>query len=232
MNILNILQYPAYNGPANTCVTIDKFLEKEGIHTTSLIPSGTHTLINSHKRHNCSYKEADLSRLRVTKNLRTQSGVLKNFCGTVNQIRAAIRELDTDVVLVCGMENPHGAIAARLEGKKAVGQVLGLGIPSYARRLVAIWTRYTCEVGMMPGKSLHQYFPGFISKSKCVFFFPPVNADTYNFTEKSIDFAKDHGIDITNPVIGTVGNINPAKGLETFIFAAGLIKKYLPQRSQ
>ena len=229
MNVLSILQYPAYNGPANTCVTIDKILEKQGVYSTSLIPSGIHTLITSHKRHNCNYREEDLSRLRITKNFRTQSEVLKNFYGTVNRIRVAIRELNIDVVLVCGMENPHGAIAARLEGKKVVGQVLGLGIPSYVRRLVAIWTRYTCEVGMMPGKSLHQYFPGFIPKSKCVFFFPPVDSDTYTFTEKSIDFAEYHGIDIGNPVIGTVGNINPAKGLETFITAAGLIKKHLPK---
>lgn len=229
MNTLSILQYPAYNGPANTCVVIAKLLEKQGIYSTSLIPSGTHTLVANHKRHKCDYREADLSRLRISKNPRIQSEVLKNFYGTVNQIRVAIRELDIDTVLVCGMENPHGAIAARLEGKKVVGQVLGLGIPSYARRLVAMWTRYTCDVGMMPGKSLHQYFPGFIQKSKCVFFFPPVDSDTYNFTEKSLDFAESHGIDIGSPVIGTVGNINPAKGLETFILAAGLIKKRLPK---
>ena len=194
----------------------------------NLIPNGAEDIIKRFSERSVNYCEADLSRLRMSLNPKVQFRVLMDFWKTVSNIRAVINENAIDVVVVCGMENPHAAIAGRLEGKKVVGQILGLGIPEFVRPLIGFWTRLTCDVGMTPGSNLAKYFPGYLPIDKNVPFFPPIDFDLYKFRGKNHQFASKHGIDVERPVIGTVGNINPAKDYVTFIKSCARIKKLMP----
>ena len=136
--ILNLLHYPHFNGPANTCVQIDEPLREVGIFPTTVIPQSATALEEIVGRTGISYVISDISRLRNSYNPFVQMNAFWGLTKTVNKIRKIIRILEIDVVVVQGMENPHGAIAARLEGKKVVGQVLGLGIPTNARRIISL----------------------------------------------------------------------------------------------
>ena len=194
----------------------------------NLIPNGAEDIIKRFSERSVSYCEADLSRLRISPNPKVQYRVFMDFWKTVSNIRTIINENSIDVVVVCGMENPHAAIAGKLEGKKVIGQVLGLGIPGFVRPLIGFWTRLTCDVGMTPGSNLTKYFPGYLPIEKNVPFFPPIDFDIYKFRGKNHEFASRHGIDVERPVIGTVGNINPAKDYVTFIKSCARIKKVIP----
>ena len=91
----------------------------------NLIPNGAEDIIKRFSERSVSYCEADLSRLRMSLNPKVQYRVLMDFWKTVSNIRRVINENSIDVVVVCGMENPHAAIAARLEGKKVIGYICG-----------------------------------------------------------------------------------------------------------
>ena len=226
--ILNLLHYPHFNGPANTCVQIDEPLREVGILPTTVIPQGATALEDILRRTGISYVASDISRLRNSYNPVVQMNVFLGLAKTVSEIRKIIRNLEIDVVVIQGMENPHGAIAARLEGKKVVGQILGLGIPANARRIISLWSRATCDVAMMPGRTLHGYFPRFLKHEDCVFFIPPVDHNKYFFNQKSQSLANRIGIDISRPVVGTIGNVNPAKDYITFLASAAEVSRFLP----
>ena len=228
VKVLSIMHYPVYNGPINTALLIQPVLEKENIEILTLIPSGSDNLERVFEHRRVPYRSENLSRLRTTLNPLVQIRVMGSFIKDIQRLRRLIKEISADVVLVNGMENPHGAIAAKLEGKKVIGQILGLGIPPFARSLVGIWSRLLCDVVMMPGRKIYRYFPGLRSPENCVFFFPPVDTKHYSYKYRDTRYAEGIGIDLSKPVVGTIGNINPAKDYETFLLAASKIIEELP----
>ncbi|MBS19684.1 MAG: hypothetical protein CL733_01460 [Chloroflexi bacterium] len=225
MKVLNILHYPVFNGPANTCALISNELLKSNIETLNLIPINAPQIEKVFDEMQCNYFSSDIGRLSTAISFDKQKSSLGKFINSINNIREVIKEYDPDVVSVNGMENPHGAIAANLEGKPVVGQILGLGIPPYLRRLISGWTNITCDVGMLTGKSLRNFFPWFLSNDKCVYFYPPVDDVKFCYSEKNIGFMEKYGINPELITIGTVGNINPAKDYITFIEMAFLLLK-------
>ena len=229
IKVLNLLHYPNFNGPANTCVLIDKYLKERGIEPVNAIPDiGSDYLKNIFSQNDLHFVPVELSRLSASLNPKIQLASLLAHFRTIITIRRIIKELEIDVVIVNGMENPHGAIAARLEKKKVVGQMLGLGVPKFSRVFISIWSRIFCHIGMMPGKSLKKYFPGFLPDAKCVFFVPPVDSHTYSYKGKDLRYARAIGVDTSRPVVGTVGNINPAKDYVTFVDSAAEVLKVIP----
>ena len=229
IKVLNILHYPNFNGPANTCVLIDKYLKERGIEPVNVIPEiGSDYLKNIFSKNEINYVPAELSRLSTSLNPKTQLASLLAHLRTIMTIKRIIKELEIDVVIVNGMENPHGAIAARLEKRKVVGQILGLGVPKFSRPFISMWSSIFCHVGMMPGKSLKKYFPGFLPDSKCVFYIPPVDSQTYTYKEKDLRYAQVIGMDTSRPVVGTVGNVNPAKDYMAFVDTAAEVLKVIP----
>ena len=114
IKILNLLHYPHFNGPANTCVQIDEPLQAAGIIPTTVIPQGATALEEIASRTGISYVTSDISRLRNSYNPVVQMNVFLGLTKTVSEIRKIIRSLEIDVVVIQGMENPHGAIALAL----------------------------------------------------------------------------------------------------------------------
>ncbi len=229
IKVLNLLHYPNFNGPANTCVLIDKYLKEKGIEPVNVIPEiGSDDLKNIFLKNDIHFVPAELSRLSASLNPKIQLASLLAHLRTIMTIKRIIKELEIDVVIVNGMENPHGAIAARLGKRKVVGQILGLGVHKFSRVVISIWSSIFCHIGMMPGKSLKKYFPGFLPDAKCVFFVPPVDSHTYSYKGKDLRYARAIGVDTSRPVVGTVGNINPAKDYVTFVEAAAEVLKVIP----
>ena len=229
IKVLNLLHYPNFNGPANTCVLIDKYLKERGIEPVNVIPEvGSDYLRNIFSQNDLHFVPVQLSRLSASLNPKTQLASLLAHLRTIITIKRIIKELEIDLVIVNGMENPHGAIAARLEKRKVVGQILGLGVPKFSRVFISMWSTIFCHIGMMPGKSLKKYFPGFLPDSKCVFFIPPVDSYTYTYKEKDLRYAQVIGVDTSRPVVGTVGNVNPAKDYMAFVGTAAEVLKVIP----
>lgn len=223
------MHYPVFNGPANTCALISDYLNKNNIETLNLIPVNSPQIEKVFKDMNCHYVSADISRLSTGFSFNKQKSALGKFGNSVNNIRKVINEFDPDVVSINGMENPHGAIAAKLENKPVVGQILGLGIPMYLRRLISGWTHMTCDVGMLPGESLREFFPWFIPNDKCIYFYPPVDHNKFVYSGKDNVFMEKYGLNPNLITIGAVGNINPAKDYSTLIEVAFLLKKEIGQ---
>ena len=73
IKVLNLLHYPNFNGPANTCVLIDKYLKERGIEPVNVIPEiGSDYLKNIFSKNEINYVPAELSRLSTSLNPKTQ----------------------------------------------------------------------------------------------------------------------------------------------------------------
>ena len=74
-----------------------------------------------------------LSRLRRSRDPRPHLALLAGLGPDVRRIRRALRGGGHDLVVLTGLANPHGAIAARLEGLPLVWQILDTATPPAVR---------------------------------------------------------------------------------------------------
>ena len=230
MRILNILHHPIFGGPANGIARTSRYLSNMGVELLVITPKEPGNINSRLREHGVATHSISLQRIRSTRNLVTQGKFFASLAYDIRNIRSVIRDFHPDVVQVNGMENPHGAIAGLQENVAVVGQILGPGMPMPLRLAVGFWTKQFTNVAMIPGLGLSKYFPG-ISKmgARLVPFIPPVDVDEFDPEAINISTLKhDLGIEKSSPVIGTLGNINPAKGYDTLLRAAHLVLRKHP----
>ena len=230
MRILNVLHHPIFGGPANTIARTSKYLSNMGVELLVVTPKESGNINSRLREHGVETHSISLHRVRATPNLMTQTKFFSSLPYDIRNIRSVIRDFHPDVVQVNGMENPHGAIAGRQENIAVVGQILGPGMPIPLRLAVGLWTKKLTNVTMITGLQLSKYFPGISSMgSRLVPFMPPVDVDQFD-PDGINDSSGIHnlGIGKSSPIIGTIGNINPAKGYDTLLRAASLVLKQHP----
>jgi glycosyltransferase involved in cell wall biosynthesis len=172
-----------------------------------------------------------LHRLRAKLDPRLQIGFAVGLNREVRAIRRVIREREIDLVLVCGLVNPHAAIAGRREGVPVVWMITDSRAPAALRRLLMPLVERLASAVLFNGKALadlHLRKSGL--KVPSFIFFPPVDTDRFvpsaarrNATRRLL------GIPSQAPVVGMVANLNPQKGVEYFLRAASIIQQSRPE---
>jgi glycosyltransferase involved in cell wall biosynthesis len=171
-----------------------------------------------------------LHRLRAKKDLRAHVGLLAGLPPEIAHLRRIIHEQQIDLVQVVGLMNPHGGIAARMEGVPLVWQILGTTAPMPLRRLLMPLVVRLADVLMITGRRVAQAHPGALSLgARLVLFAPPVAPRYFEqHADRRAAARAELGIPPDALLLGTVGNRNRLKGHDVLVQAAALLHAQYP----
>ena len=225
MNLLSVIHYPVFGGPHNRNAQLAPLLEANDITTTVLLPEDFGNAEARLRATGVKIIKVPLHRLRITFNPLVHLKYLLNYWKDISQIRRIIREYDIDMVLINGFVNAQAAFAARKENVPLVWQILDTRTPDILRRINGFLMRRMADALMCTGGRVADEHPGARSfGDRLVTFFPPVNTKQFSpDIDRRRNARKNLSIPDDQVLIGCVGNINPQKGHEYFVRAAGKI---------
>ncbi|MFN8556275.1 MAG: glycosyltransferase [Dehalococcoidia bacterium] len=156
---------------------------------------------------------------------------MADFVRDIGGIRRLIRERGIDLVLLSGLVNPHAAIAARLEGRAVVWQILDTRSPMALRRVMMPLVARLADAVMNCGVEVARVHPGTARLAdRMVLYYPPVDTAGFNPDPARRAAAREElRVPADAPLIGTVGNLNPMKGHEYLLRAAAILRRDHPK---
>lgn len=230
MRFLWVEHHPVFGGPHNRAMRLNAPLAERGWETLVLLPEGGGSAEERLREAGVPVVTLPLHRLRGGRDLRVHAGLAAGFVPEVGRIRSLVREHDVDLVVNVALENPHSAIAGRLERRPVVWQFIGTITPMAFRRAMMPLVRGLADVLMTTGMTIARDHPGATAFGPRLFpFFSPVDVDAYRPDPGRRASARaELGLGTDDVVIGNVGNLNPQKGHRTFVQAAARIRKTHP----
>jgi glycosyltransferase involved in cell wall biosynthesis len=171
-----------------------------------------------------------LHRVRATLDPIAHLGLIAGFPSEIRAIRRLIRDHSIDVVQVHGPTNPHGAIAARLEGAAVVWQIYDTRTPVPIRRATMPLVVRLADAITTWGVELARQHRGALELgNRLVPVFPPVNMAEFARSGSQRAAARaELNVPDGASLIGTVGNRNPSKGHEYLVRAAARMRASSP----
>jgi glycosyltransferase involved in cell wall biosynthesis len=230
MHVLSVIHYPTYGGPHNRNAAVIPVMRRRGIETTVVLPAEPGNAHDILRQRGIATVTGPLRGARAGPPPRVHWRFANQFHREVGRLRALIRALDVDVVLVNGLANPHGALAGHLEGLPVVWQLLDTFAPMTFRRTMMVMVRKLADVVMSTGRAVAEAHPSAMGFGDRLIFFYPI-ADTTQFVNdaEARRAARERlGIPDDALVVGSVSNVNPMKGHDTFIKAAVRVRERRP----
>jgi glycosyltransferase involved in cell wall biosynthesis len=226
MNLLSVIHYPVFGGPHNQVLRLAAPLRQAGVEMTVLLPDEPGNAAERLRSAGIDVITMPLHRLRATPHPLAHLRLAASFWPEVQAIRTVVRERDIDIVKINGLVNPHGAIAARLEGVPVVWQLVDTRPPMILRRAMMPLVTRLADVVMTTGRAVARVHPGAEALGdRLHVYFPPV--DQVAFDPSVVDRGaarSDFGFAPEDCVLGSVGNLNPQKGHEYLIRAAAIAR--------
>jgi glycosyltransferase involved in cell wall biosynthesis len=226
IRVLSLIHYPVFGGPHNRNMRLAPALVEQGVHAIVLLPNEPGNAAKRLRSAGIDVLTMPLHRLRATPRPLAHIRLAARFWPEVQAIRKVIRERDIDVVQINGLVNPHGAIAARLEGVPVVWQLLDTRPPMVLRRAMMPLVTRLADVVMTTGRAVARVHPGAEALGdRLHVYFPPV--DQVSFDPSLVDRGaarSEFGFAPEDRVLGSVGNLNPQKGHEYLIRAAAIAR--------
>lgn len=214
---------PNWGGPHNIVAQVAPGLLREGY---ELVVAFSQDRGNAEAR----YQDTGVEIHRVpVHRIRRYGSRLKNVLGNlvnlagmasdVRHLRRLIRSSDIDIVQVSGVMAIQAGIAAWLERKPIVWQILGLVTP---KPIMAVYMPFIVSVSaaiMSVGKIVAaQHYHVAKRARHLVYFIPPVDVDRFAPDRRDRDATRALlGIASGDFLVGVVGNRNPAKAHEYFV---------------
>ncbi|HTA64221.1 MAG TPA: glycosyltransferase [Xanthomonadaceae bacterium] len=226
IHVLSIIHYPIFGGPHNRNARLAPIFAERGVKTTVLLPDEPGNAAQRLRDAGLDVVLLPLRRIRATRNISTHLQLMFGFPGQVRAVRKLMKDLRIDIVQINGLVNPHGAIAARALGIPVVWQVLDTYTPMSLRKLLAPVVRRYADVVMCTGQQVADAHPGVADRpDRLVNFYPPVDVQQFKCNPAMRQAARESlGLDESDFVVGTIGNINLQKGHDNFIRAAAALK--------
>lgn len=230
MKLLFVVHYPVFGGPHNQARQLEEPLSDRGWESVVAIPDEPGSAAARLEAGGVDVRQLRLDRMRAKLSFKLQFRFLAGFIPGIRRLRALIRTEEIDLVMIGGLVNPHAAIAARLEHKPVVWQIVDTRTPAPLVKLIMPIVRRLADAILVTGMDVAAAHPGATSiGDRLVSFFPPVDTEKFRMDPQLRDKARNElGFDIADTVIGSVSNINPQKDQLTFIRAAAILKKRAP----
>jgi glycosyltransferase involved in cell wall biosynthesis len=225
MKLLWVSHFPVFGGPHNMAVQLAPHLAKAGVEVLFLAPTEPGGAADRLRAGGVETVQLPLHRLRATPDPRRHLRFGLGSVGDVRRERRLIRDRGIEMVLMGGLANPHTALAASLEGVPLVWQLFDSRGPRSLRVATMPLVRRYADAVMFNGKALVDLHCGDrpLDQSSFVFVSP---VDTATFRPSKTYGARTRerlGVPSDALLVGTVANLNPMKGIEYFIRAAGLV---------
>jgi glycosyltransferase involved in cell wall biosynthesis len=231
VRFLHVIHYPVFGGPHNEVLRLAGPLASRGWEPLVVLPQEAGATVDRLESAGVDVVQIPLHRLRATPEPSHNVRMAAAFQGEVSAIRQLIVERGIDLVVIGGLVNPHGAVAARLEGVPVVWQIVDTRPPFVIRRALTSLVLRLSDAVMFNGRALiRSHVGGRPLDIPYTVYDPPV--DTALFApslERRRETRTLVGIPEHVLVVGTVANLNPQKGLEYFIKAASIIYRTLPE---
>jgi glycosyltransferase involved in cell wall biosynthesis len=231
LRVLSVQHYPIFGGPHNEILQLEPRLNEAGIETVVAMTDEPGTAA-ARLRDAVELHTMPLGRFHLTRRPDTQLRTLAALAGDVARLRNAIRELRIDLVKVHGAHNPQGAIAARLEGVPVTWVLSSTRTPRLTRRPGMALVNRMADAVLVTGRSLLRFYPGASRLGARAFpYFPPVDVTAFPepTAERRCAARQALGIEGDGPVVGTVANINPQKGIDLFVEVARRVHAQRPE---
>jgi len=228
--VLNVLYEERLGGPQLRVLQVARGLQAKGWETVVVIPRGDPAFALRLHAEGVPFQELRLVRLRRSWNPATHLAYLARFGPNVAELRRLIRRHGAEVVHTNGILHLQAAIAAHLEGAALVWHLNDSHSPFLlgwlCRPLVRRWSDRIAVTARAVGD---YYFPntrGVADRLHVVY--PPVDISRFNPQVDGSGIREELGVPDDGPVIGTVANIVPGKGLEYLLEAAAGIRRRFP----
>lgn len=146
-------------------------------------------------------------------------------------LRRLIRRERASFVQVHGDTNPHGAIAARLEGIAVVWQIYDTRTPVRLRRLTMPLVTRIADVVTTWGEQLGREYPGTAGLGeRWIPVFPPVDASQFDPSPEARTAARGElGFAEDAVAVACIGMRNPSKGHDHFVRALAIARTSCPR---
>jgi glycosyltransferase involved in cell wall biosynthesis len=227
---LFVIHYPAFGGPHNRILRIAQPLQVVGWDCAVVLPTEPGNAVSWLRSSGVPVIEKPLGRVRRIGSPLPNLRMLASAPGEIAGLRAVIREWDPDVVVVGNLVMPHAAIAAHLERRPVLWQIVDTAVPKALQLVVMPLVRRWADAVSYGGLRLRREHIGARRLPQPWYVIsPPV--DTGRFTASShrrAEVRAELKIGESSPVIGQVVAINPKKGLEYFLRAAAIIAQSHP----
>jgi glycosyltransferase involved in cell wall biosynthesis len=227
---LFVLHYPAFGGPHNRILRIAEPLRAAGWDCAVVLPTEPGNAVSWLRSRDVAVIEMPLSRVRRIASPLPNCRMLAAAPREINGLRQVIREWNPDVVVVGNLVMPHAAIAAHLERRPVLWQIVDTAVPKLLQLIVMPFVRRWADAVAYGGSRLRYEHAGAERLPQPWYVIsPPV--DTRRFTANSESRAEvrdELKIGMHSPVIGQVVAINPKKGLDYFLRAAAIIVREHP----
>lgn len=231
IRVLSVQHYPEFGGPHNEILKLEPSLNSLGVQTIVAITDEPGSAL-ARLRDNVTCYPIPLRRFRSQLNPLINLRTIMSFRDDIAALRRIIRSEAIDVVKVHGPHNPQGALAARWEDRPIVWVLSSTRPSPLLRRLGMTYVQRMASSLLINGRSLREAYPGSERLAdRTFFYYPPVDTDRFVVaSQEERDAARDGlGLPLRAPVIGTIANINPQKGIEFFIRAAHRIRQKYPE---
>ncbi len=230
MNVLVVLPYPVFGGPHNQVLRLARPLAEQGWHSLALLPDEPGTGADRLLDAGVEVMQLPLHRLRGKADPRLHFALAAGFGPDVIRIRRVIRDRSIDLVQVIGLLNPQPAIAARIARVPIVWQMVDSRPPPLVLRSLASIAALLADVFMFTGSRIMALHGGCAGVRRPSFvFFPPVDTRLFQpDSSRRMATRRRLGIPLDAEVVGMVANLNPQKGIERFVHAAGHVQRQRP----
>jgi glycosyltransferase involved in cell wall biosynthesis len=230
MKVLCVVHYANFGGPHNEALRLLEPLRRRGWETVVALPDEPGTAVERLRAGGVEVELLPLGRLRASADPRSLLRFARDFRPTVRAVEEVIERTGARLVRIGGLVNPHAAFAARRAGAAVVWQIVDSRAPAPLRSVTMPLVRRLADSVMFDGEALIELHGGRQSLPvPALVYFPPV--DTGRFvpsSERRRALREELGIPADAPVVGTVASLNPMKGLEHFVDAAGLVATSRP----
>lgn len=230
MRLLSVIHAPVFGGAHNQLLALREPLAARGWETVALMPSEAGSGVQRLREGGAPVVTTDLHRPRAVLDPGVHLAFAAGLRGEIRAIRSIIRREEIDLVQVHGPTNPHGAVAAHLEGVPVVWQIFDTRTPPALRTATRPIITGLADAVTTWGHELARVHPGILGLGeRVIVVFPPVDASRFQATDERRAAARARlGVDADALVVGAVGNLNPSKGHEHFVRAAACIRAQVP----
>ncbi len=230
MRILFVIHHSTFGGPHNQALRLATPLRARGIETVVLLPDEPGNASERLHAAGIEVLTMGLHRLRATPDPHVQLPFAAGFIPEVAKIARIVRDRRIDIVQVGGLVNPHAGIAGRAAGVPVVWQLLDTRAPRPLAFAAMLWVRTLATVVMTTGRKILAHFPGAEHvRGRLVPFIPPVDTEAFRPQPRlRAEVREEWGVPHDVPVVGSVANINPQKGIDVLIEAFARLRATLP----
>lgn len=229
--VVAVLHFPVFQGPQNRMLRLAGPLRDRGFETTVVLPDEPGDASERLRAGGVDVVTIPLGRARMTRDLRPHLRFVFGFPGDVGRLRRILREMDADVVIAASTLNLHAGFAARLEGVPLIWQIVDSRTPRPLGRLALRAIDRLASAVMFWGNSVElRHTGGRALKSPVFYGHSAVDLDIHRpNADLRAATRSELGIPPDAPVVGMVANLNPQKGITTFLEAAELIHAQDPR---